>query len=107
MEICVILRSVTDTPDPFLDLDSVRTMVRKWAIDCGNRVTKRRTDLAWDQARLAALVGTTEATISRVESGAVTPRDYLKLAIAGALSCEVIDLWPYPSRERVFAEAAA
>lgn len=97
----------TTNEAPFFDLDEVRRMARKWSIDCGSRVTAKRNERGWTRLTLANLVGTTEATIHRVESGAVTPRDYLKIAIAAALASPVEDLWPYPDAARVFAEAAA
>ena len=94
------------TPEPFFDLDDVRVLARKWAIDCGTRIATRRTELGWNRATLATLVGTTEATIHRIESGAVSPRDYLKMAIAAALAVPVEQLWPYPSAQTVFTNAA-
>lgn len=94
-------------PEPFFDLEAVRVMARKWSIDCGTRVAKRRESFGWTRAQLAQLCGTTEATIHRVESGALAPRDYLKMAIAAALAEKVEVLWAYPTREAVFAGAAA
>lgn len=94
-------------PDPFFDLDEVRVMARKWAVDCGKRVEKARMGRQWDRRQLAGLVGTTEATIHRVESGVLAPRDYLKMAIAAALAVDVVELWPYPDRAAIFAGAAA
>lgn len=92
---------------PFLDLDDVRRLARKWAVDCGHRVEQRRTELGWDRRKLAALVGTTEATIHRVESGVMAPRDYLKMAIAAALAVDVATIWTYPTRTAVFEAAQA
>lgn len=92
---------------PFFDLDEVRRMARKWAIDCGARVEDKRTERGWSRVQLANLVGTTEATIHRVESGVMSPRDYLKMAIAAALDTPVAVLWPYPDRAAVFTGAAA
>lgn len=91
--------------DPALDLRDIRQMVAKWAIDCGRRVADRRVALRWDRRQLARLVGTTEATIARIEQGVINPRDHLKLAIAAALCLEVESLWPYPRRADVFALA--
>lgn len=92
--------------EPFFDLDDVRRLARKWAIDCGAKVAAQRVERGWDRRKLASLVGTTEATIHRVESGVLAPRDYLKMAIAAALSVSVDQLWPYPNASTVFAEAA-
>lgn len=94
-------------PDPFFDLDDVRRLARKWAVDCGHLVEQRRVALGFDRRQLAAIVGTTEATIHRVESGVVAPRDYLKMAIAAALAIDVSSLWPYPARSAVFEAAEA
>lgn len=94
-------------PTPqFFDLDDVRRLVSKWSIDCGARVTRRRTDLGWDRQQLASIVGTTEATVHRIESGKLNPRDHLKLAIAAALQCEAADIWPYPTRKAVYDHAS-
>lgn len=97
---------MSEQADPFFDLDDVRDLVAKWAIDCGRRVSKRRETLGWDRRQLAGITGTTEATIHRIESGALRPRDHLKLAIAAALQLEVEDLWPYPSRATVYEVAS-
>jgi DNA-binding XRE family transcriptional regulator len=90
----------------FFDLADVRVLVGKWSIDCGQLVAKKRGALGWDQETLAQIVGTTRATIHRIEDGKLTPRDYMKLAIAAALQCEVGDLWPYPTRKSVYEMAA-
>lgn len=91
--------------DPYFDLRDVRVMVAKWAVDCGRRVSDRRTMLGWDRRQLAAFAGTTEATIHRIEEGKINPRDHMKLAIASAVGLEVEALWPYPRRADVFATA--
>lgn len=101
------MRTVSTHEDPFFDMRDVRQMVAKWAVDCGRRLADRRTELKWDRRQLAALVGTTEATITRIEQGAINPRDHLKLALAAALAVEVETLWPFPRRCDVFALAGA
>lgn len=102
-----MLRNMSTNEEAFFALEDVRRMVSKWAVDCGRRVQDRRTSLGWDRPRLASLVGTTEATIVRIEQGVINPRDYLKLAVAAALVVEVEELWPYPRRSDVFAIAGA
>lgn len=97
---------MTQTEDPFFDLAEVRRFTRKWAIDCGAKVEGKRGERGWTRARFAQLVGTTEATIHRVETGVLAPRDYLKIAIAAALATPVADLWPYPDMATVFAAAS-
>ena len=94
-------------PDPYFDPDNLRAMVRRWAIDCGRRVSETRKLRGYDRARLAALVGTGVPTIFRIETGTLNPRDHMKLAIAAALVVEVEDLWPFPRRQTVFQEAGA
>lgn len=90
----------------FFDLDDVRRLISKWSVDCGTRVMNARVALGWDRQRLAEIVGTTEATIHRIEAGKINPRDHMKLAIAAGLQKEVADLWPYPPRKSVYEQAA-
>ena len=90
-----------------LDLDGVRRLLGTWSVDCGARVAARRAERGWDRAELAERVGTTEATIHRVESGTLTPRDYLKLAIAAALGSEVAEIWRFPPAATVHDRAAS
>lgn len=92
--------------EQFFDLRDVRTMVSKWVIDCGRKVADKREGFGWDRRQFADLVGTTEATIARIEQGVINPRDYMKLAIAATLQCEVEAIWSYPRRADVFAGAA-
>lgn len=87
--------------DGFFDLDEVRRLVGKWSVDCGARVTEWRQRLGWDRQRLAHAAGCTEATIHRIESGKLHPRDHLKLAVAAALEVEVADIWEFPKRSDV------
>lgn len=98
---------MTDLPEAFFDLDEMRRMVSKWAVDCGERVTNRRKELGWDRRQLAAMTGTTEATVHRVEEGKINPREHLKLIFAATLQVEVSDLWPYPTRADVYAKSVA
>lgn len=99
------VRNMTTTPEAFFDLDDVRRMVGKWAIDCGRNVARRREALGWSREQMAGIVGTSEASIHRIESGKLNPRDHLKLAIASALAVEVPDLWPFPTRAQVYEMA--
>jgi DNA-binding XRE family transcriptional regulator len=93
------------TRDPFFDAEDVRALVREWQIQCGARVKARRELFNWDRRTFAAITGTTEPTIQRVEAGVVNPRDYLRLIIAACLACEVADLWPYPTQADVHSNA--
>ena len=90
------------TPDTaLLDRADVRALVIEWARQCGTRVRARRVDLGVDRRHLAAIAGTTEATIQRIESGFINPRDALRFTISAALDLDVADLWSYPSVQRI------
>jgi len=95
---------------PLLDREALRDHMRAggpWAIECGARVRKIRTDRGLTLDVVAALVDTTAATVSRIELGAALPSDRLRSAIAYALCAEVSELWPYPTRKRLAEVAAA
>lgn len=94
------------TGDPVVDLDEVRKLVSVWSVDCGARVAEWRRRLGWDRQRLARAAGCTEATIHRIESGKLHPRDHLKLAVAAALEVEVADIWEFPKRTALIAGQA-
>ena len=53
------------------------------------QVVAQRHALALSQAELAALVGTTQSSIARLESGGRPPRIDTLLRIADALDCEL------------------
>lgn len=56
------------------------------------------------QARLAELARTTQASISRIESGTNPPGDDLKWRLAGALGDSVEHMFPYPAVRPPFRE---
>ena len=59
------------------------------------QVANRRRERGLSQADLAALVGTTQSAIARLERGGRPPRIDTLLRIADALDCElVVDLKP-------------
>jgi DNA-binding XRE family transcriptional regulator len=89
-----------------LGLDQYRRLASKWAIDCGARVQETRCVRGLSRQELASTVGTTEATIHRVESGSINPRDFLKFAIAAALQVSAAELWPLPAQPAEMAGAA-
>lgn len=89
------------------DADDLRSAVAQWQQECGVRVANRRTIFGIHRRDLAALAGTTEATIQRIETGKLNPRDPLRFALAGVLRCEVADLWPYPPCTRIHDMAQA
>jgi DNA-binding XRE family transcriptional regulator len=89
------------------DTEDLRSFADTWAKECGRRINQRRDLFGLHRRQLADLCGVTESTIIRIEDGDQTPREWLRLAIAGALRCEVADLWPYPSCERIHEMAQA
>jgi transcriptional regulator with XRE-family HTH domain len=76
-------------------IDMYRRVAQHWAIDCGGRVRAARRARDWSLLELADRVGTTEATIHRIEHGVLQPRDHMKLAIASALGIPASELWPF------------
>ena len=65
------------------------------------RVATRRRERGLSQAELAALVGTTQSAIARLESGGRPPRIDTLLRIAAALECDlVVELRPRPGSAR-------
>lgn len=93
--------------DRCFDLDEVRRLISTWSVDCGARVAAWRERRGWNRQRLAQEAGTTEATIHRIESGKLHPRDHLKLAVAVALQVEVADIWEFPKRATIAPGAPA
>ena len=94
---------------PTLDSAELRDLTKPgsaWAKACGTRVRARRETLRFSRAQVAQAAGSTEMTVHRIESGALVPRDYLRLALALTLFCEVDELWPPLSREQA-VEATA
>lgn len=74
-----------------------RRVAQHWAIDCGGRVRAARRARGWSLLELADRVGTTEATIHRIEHGVLQPRDHMKFAISAALDVSPAELWPMPA----------
>lgn len=101
------LRVMQEAPEPILDLADMRRVISKWAVDCGARVQKRREELGFSRSTLAGLTGLTEPTIHRIETGTINPRDHVKVGFAIALMVDVVDLWPYVSRQTALDQAKA
>ena len=80
-----------------------------WAIANGTRLRTRRKHSNMTVRSLADAVGTTGQTIYAIEQGNLVPRDYLRLAIAHVMGCDVSELFPLPTREQVasFMDEAA
>lgn len=89
------------------DAEDLREALTTWQAECGRRVQARRELLGVNRRDFADLCGTTEATVCRVETGAINPRDALRCVIAAVLRCEVADLWPYPTCKRIHDLAQA
>lgn len=62
----------------------------------GRAIRSRRASLGLSQQDLAARCDVTQQTISRIEMGAVLPRDALKLELARHLECSPRTLFPWP-----------
>ena len=64
------------------------------------QVANRRRERGLSQADLAALVGTTQSAIARLESGGRPPRIDTLLRIADALDCDLhVELTPREDQE--------
>jgi transcriptional regulator with XRE-family HTH domain len=72
----------------------LKLAIRDWARQCGKRLTARRIAVKWTQSQLASLADVNATAISKFELGLAVPKDSVRLAIACALMCEVVDIWP-------------
>lgn len=63
--------------------------------DWGRRVKRYRNGRS--QEVIAEAVGVDQATISRLERGAMAPSDGLKFRLAGYFGVRVDELFPYPA----------
>ena len=68
-----------------------------FAFKWGQNVKKLREINGLSRTVFAAKLGTTEATISRWESGKVTPSDHHKIRIAGLLNVDPNTIFPLPA----------
>lgn len=69
-----------------------KTLGQTW----GEKVAARRQQLGLSQQQLADLCETTQQTISKIETGAILPRDRLKVTIAARLGTTVAQLFAWP-----------
>lgn len=102
------MRTVKRRPVPLeakFDAEILDDITREWIAECGVRIARRRELLGLHRRELADLAGTSEPTIIRVEAGTLNPKDHLRIAIAGALRCEVADIWAYPGHNSVESRA--
>lgn len=89
-----------------LDSDAVRIYLAKvLPLAWGSRVDERMKALGLNNAQVAVLAGTTGQTVSKVRSGDIVPRDYLRVMLAAALSTTPDQLFPMPSMVEI-AKAA-
>lgn len=94
------------THTPFLDRSAVDEAVREWAVESGQRLKDCRRALGWTQVTLAQLTDTTPETVCRIELGAITPREPLRLALAYSVQREVSEIWPPLTRKHIHRVAA-
>ncbi len=73
--------------------DGVHNLGSLW----GRRVRARREGLGLSQQELARRCAVTQQTISKIEVGAVLPRDVLKLELAQQLEISPRTLFPWPA----------
>ncbi len=60
----------------------------------GNKISEYRKKAKMKQSELATKVGATQSQVSQWESGRVYPRQENIFALAEALNCQVLDLFP-------------
>jgi transcriptional regulator with XRE-family HTH domain len=77
----------------------------------GRRVAKRRAEMGWTQARLAARVGVSRVALSHIESGITVASERTVALLAGAFGCEPPQLvadtdYPVAKAERLPAIVA-
>lgn len=72
-------------------------MTEALAVSWGGNVRRLRSTQGISQQSLADACRVTQATISRIETGAQCPNDATKIGIAAALSSSVEELFPFPS----------
>lgn len=92
---------------PLLDPDRIKVFLKREARHWGTACRSRRQALQLTLDNVASLAGTTPQTVFKVERGEIVARDNLRISLAFALSCEVGDLFPMPTRKIILAEAAA
>lgn len=86
---------------PLIDHDQLRRYVAEERHAWGLRVLERRKQLGMSQADVASLLGVRVQTISKIERGEIVPRDYLRIALAMALSVEVSELFFVATRSEI------
>lgn len=73
------------------------SVVQRLGATWGSRIRQRREALGLSQKELADRCDVTQQTISRIEMGAVLPRDTLKIELAKQLECSPRTLFPWPA----------
>ena len=71
----------------------MRETLQQW----GEALAERRKAIGMSQKDLAVAAKTTQQHLSLIERGAVSPRDDLRLRLAGVLGVSVEELFPYPA----------
>lgn len=91
---------------PIVSRDNLRRFMDREARVWGRGVRVRRQALGLTLEQVAALADTTPQTIHKIETGRITPRDDLRIALSLALSDEVSNLFPMPDRRTVMKDAS-
>ena len=77
----------------------MRGKKEKLAVGFGAGIAERRKKKGLTQGQLAGLLGITQDSLSRIESGEMAPKFSRLQDIADALSCTVVDLFRFTSPE--------
>lgn len=96
-----------DNPQPLMDPEKVKAFLKREARHWGTACRSRRGALHLTLEQVAVMAGTSPQTVFKVERGEIIARDSVRIGLAFALSCEVEDLFPFPKRNVILAEAAA
>lgn len=83
-----------------MNLDVLRAQAQNQRRSWGEQVRERREALGLTLAQLSDLTGGAlrVQTLSKIERGEIEPREYLRTALAVALTTEVADLFPPTQR---------
>jgi transcriptional regulator with XRE-family HTH domain len=91
----------TKQPPAGLDQDAITALFKpdgRWPRERGACVRERRIELGLTKIELAERCQIREATVYRIETGAMVPSDRLRAVMAYALDTRPEDLWVFPPR---------
>lgn len=92
---------MTGPLEPPFDRTELKRAVTRWSTDCGKRLATIRNERGLTRDQLAQLAGIAPATLSRIETGTITPRDDLRWILAELVAQPVGAIWPEPTRETI------